>query len=372
MAEKRDILLKSERSMPKNLDDIFINKGLTIKNAMKQMDKSCRKILFVVDEERRLIGTITDGDIRRWILSEGDLNEKVDKVYNKKPVYAKKGISKKGARKIILEAPIESLPLVDEKMRVVDVFFWRELIKDDEERSQKQANLKIPLVIMAGGQGSRLDPFTRILPKALIPVGDKPVAEVIIDNFLQHISGKIYLIIGYKGEMIKSYFDNSPVDYRIMYVDEGKNPLGTIGGLKLLPQNFPDTFFMSNCDTIINAQYDDIYNFHRKNGYDITVISSMQHFPVPYGVVEISSGGELKKIDEKPEYDFLVNTGMYLMEKKVLKYIPSQKIFHATDLIKEVKKHNGRIGVYPISEKSWLDIGQWEEYKKVVEKLQLL
>jgi len=355
--------------MPKNLDDIFINKDLTIKNAMKQMDKSSKKILFVVDKEQKLLGTITDGDIRRWILSEGDLNEKVDKIYNKKPVYVKKGISKKGVRKIILETAIESLPLVDEKMHIVDVFFWRELIKDDEERSQKQANLKIPVVIMAGGQGSRLDPFTRILPKALIPVGDKPVAEVIIDNFLQHISGDIYLILGYKGEMIKSYFDNTPVNYRIIYIYEGKNPLGTIGGLKLLPQDFPDTFFISNCDTIIKAEYDDIYDFHRKKGYDMTIISSMQHFLVPYGVVEISSGGELKKIEEKPEYDFLVNTGMYVVEKKILKYIPSRKVFHATDLIKAVKKHNGRIGVYPVSEKSWLDIGQWESYKETTKNL---
>jgi len=372
MVEKKDVLLKSERPMPKNLDDIFINKGHTIKNAMKQMDKSSRKILFVVDEERRLIGTITDGDIRRWILSGGDINRNIEKIYNKRPIYAKEGISEKEARVIILEARVDSLPILDKHGHIVDVFFWRNLVKDAEEVSEKKFRLKIPVVIMAGGQGGRLDPFTRILPKALIPIGDKPVAEVIINNFLQYVSGGFYLILGYKGGMIKSYFDNSSDSYNIKYLHERNEPLGTIGGLKLLPRDFPGTFFLSNCDTIIKAQYDDMYEFHKKNKHDITIVGSMQHFMLPYGVIKINSGGGLKKIDEKPEYDFLVNTGMYLMEKKILKYIPSKKIFHATDLMKEVKKHNGRIGVYPISEKSWLDIGQWEEYKKVVEKLQLL
>jgi len=356
--------------MKKDFDNLFISKKLKIKDAMKQMDKASKKILFVMDGKRRLLGTVTDGDIRRWILAVGNLQKRVDRIYNKKPIYVKEGLSTKEARDVIVEASVESLPVVDKTMRIVDIIFWKDVIREGLANLRCRRDIKIPLVIMAGGEGSRLDPFTRILPKALIPIDDKPVVELVINNFLQYLSGDIYLILGYKGEMIKSYFDNSRVNYKISYFYEGSKRLGTAGGLQLIPNNFPNTFFLSNCDTIIKARYDDIYMFHKKNRYDLTIIGSMQHFVVPYGVMKLGPGGRLNRIEEKPEYDFLVNTGMYVVEKKVLRYIPNQeKPFHITDLMRKIKASKGRIGVYPVSEKSWLDVGQWESYKETTKNL---
>jgi len=347
-----------------NLDRLFVRKDLTIKGAMKQMDITARKILFVTDKNRKLFGTITDGDIRRWILADGDLNQTVEKIYNRKAIYVKKGISGKEKEKKMLKAGPGAVPIVDNDLKIVDVLFLQDIIKDAVQKDKNRSTLKIPVIIMAGGYGSRLDPFTKILPKALIPVEDKPVVEIIIDNFLKYVSGGIYLILGYKREMIKSYFDNCATDYGITYINEGAKPLGTAGGLRLIPEDFPETFFLSNCDTIINARYDDIYNFHKEKNYDMTIIGSMQHHTLPYGVMGINAGGGLKEIEEKPEYDFLVNTGMYVIEKRILRHIDGKKVFHITDLIKKIKKKKGRIGVYPVSEKSWLDVGKWESYRE--------
>ena len=357
--------------MADSMNKLFVSKNVTIKNAMRQMDKSGKKIVFVTDNKGTLAGTITDGDVRKWILADGDLSKSVRNIYNKKPLYVKKTVSKREARKILIESGLEAIPILDGKMRITDIFFLKDVVKEDMVKGIKKSDLKIPLIVMAGGEGTRLDPFTRILPKALIPVGDKPVVEVIIDNFLRYLSGDIYLILGYKWEMIKSYFANSPVHYKISYLYEGKKALGTAGGLRMIPEDFPDNFFLCNCDTIIKADYDDIYAFHKKGKYDLTIIGSMQHFLVPYGVLKINSGGKLDNIKEKPEYDFLVNTGLYLVEKRTLRFMPRRKAFDVTDLVRNIKKERGKIGVYPVSEKSWLDIGQWEEYKKTVAKMEL-
>ena len=359
--------------MTSNLNNIFLSKNITIKKAMKKMDRTGKKTLFVTGRKRLLLGAVTDGDIRRWILAHGSLDDNVDNIYNRNPVYIHRNeIEGKPidlVREKVVVAGVESLPVVDDNMRVVEVLFWKDLNKEEFMKTGSQDNLNLPVVIMAGGQGRRLDPFTKILPKALIPVGDKPVVEIIINEFMKYVSGDIYFVLRYKGEMIKFYFDNNNTDYQISYFFEGEKSLGTVGGLQLLPNDFPDTFFLSNCDTIIRAKYNDIYNFHKESKNDITVVGSMQHFVVPYGVMEISSGGRLKRIQEKPEQDLLVNTGMYVCEKKILQYLPKGKSFNTTDLIKEVIAHKGHVGVYPISEKSWFDTGQWGSYKESAKNL---
>lgn len=349
----------------------LVSKRITIKEAMKQLGIASEKILFVVDKNKRLLGTITDGDIRRWILKKGNLQEAVTKIYNKEPDYITKGdytISK--ARDLMIGRNIESLPMVNKNKVIVDVLFWKDLL--DEKHRRENKRLSVPVVIMAGGQGKRMDPFTRILPKPLIPVGEKPALELVMDHFYENGCSEFFLILGYKGEMIASYFNNSNksnVTYKINYIWE-KKPLGTAGGLRALLKDFSKSFFLSNCDTIIKANYSDMYKFHIVNKHQITMVASVKHFALPYGVVELYRE-KLKRVIEKPEYDFLVNTGMYILQKDTINLIPKNKVFHITDLIKAVKDKKGKVGIYPVNEKSWLDIGEWEKYKEAIKNFEI-
>ena len=168
--------------------------------------------------------------------------------------------------------------------------------------------------------------------------------------------------------MIKAYLDELAPPYKINYLEES-NPLGTAGVLSQLQNSVKDSIFLTNCDTIINCNYEDLLEFHDKNNYDITLVGSMINYRIPYGICEIENEGKLVSLTEKPEYSYLVSTGMYVIRQTALKLIPKNEHFNMTDLIDKIKNVNGTIGVYPISEKSWLDTGDWHEYKKAVEQL---
>jgi NDP-sugar pyrophosphorylase family protein len=225
----------------------------------------------------------------------------------------------------------------------------------------KIKQLNLPVVIMVGGKGTRLDPFTRILPKALIPLGETPIIEVIMDKFSVYGVKEYYISVNHKHKMIKAYFEDRKSKYNVSYIDEDK-PLGTAGAIKLLENKINTPFFVSNCDIIINCDYSAIMKFHQDKKHMLTLIASMQHHTVQYGVCEIENDGSLFKIKEKPEYDFLVNTGMYIMNPEIMSYIPDNSYFDMTDLIEAIKEEKHTIGIYPVSEKSWIDVGQWEEY----------
>ena len=174
-----------------------------------------------------------------------------------------------------------------------------------------------------------------------------------------------YISINHKGKMIKAYLEDHEGDYFFRYISENKF-LGTAGALKYLDGKLDSPFFVSNCDIIIKDDYTKIYDFHKKGGYALTLVASMQHHTIPYGVCEIENGGDLKSIIEKPQYDFLVNTGMYVLDPEVLGYIPENEFFHITHLMEKLKKEGLKIGVYPVSEKSYIDVGQWNEYKNAM------
>lgn len=225
--------------------------------------------------------------------------------------------------------------------------------------------LQIPVVIMAGGKGTRLDPFTRVLPKPLVPIGDKPVIEIIMDRFADYGITDFYVLVNHKEKMIKAFFEDFHKAYNISYIKEDSF-LGTAGALGYLEDKIDTSFIVSNCDIIIDTDYAKIYEFHQNSGYALTLVGSMRHHVVPYGVCTIANGGELKEIKEKPEYDFLANTGMYILNPEVLKFIPDNERFDMTDLIKRLEENHKSVGVYPVSGESWIDIGQWEEYKKAI------
>ncbi|GAB4284895.1 MAG: hypothetical protein Kow0068_10100 [Marinilabiliales bacterium] len=222
--------------------------------------------------------------------------------------------------------------------------------------------INVPVVIMAGGKGTRMKPFTDVLPKPLIPIGNKTMIEIIMDEYNKHGIKEFYLSINYKGKLIKAYFEDFK-EYIIHFIEE-EQFLGTAGSLKLLNGKIHTPFFVSNCDILIKGSYADIYNFHNNGNYDLTIVAAMVNYKIPYGVCKINKGGALKSIEEKPEYNFLINTGMYVLNPKILNYIPNNQFYNITNLINILKNTDHKIGVYPVSEGSYIDTGQWEQYKK--------
>jgi len=349
--------------MKKDIKLFLIKKDITIKDAMKKMDEAAEKILFVINDNMELLGSLSDGDIRRWILKEGSLLENVDRIFNQEPIFVDENYNIESVKEIMVNQKIEWLPVVDKQNKIIDVLIWENIFK----RKQKgKKYLDVPVVIMAGGKGLRLDPFTKILPKPLFPIGEKPIIEIIIDEFKKQGISEYYLTLNYKGEMIKSYFDNIGKDYEIRYIWE-EGFFGTASSLKLLEKDIKDTFIVSNCDVIVKAKLEEVLNLHKERAAALTVLSSIQHHRIPYGVVKFKEGGEITEILEKPEYTFMVNAGVYVLSKESLRFIPAKEHFDMPDLVKTLIKNNKKVIIYPVNGNDYIDIGQWEEYKKALE-----
>jgi dTDP-glucose pyrophosphorylase len=337
----------------------------TIKEAVSQMDDGGIGFCVVIDEEKKVIGVISDGDFRRAALSGQDLDCEVGKILNKSFVYVTEDDGEDDLENIFSGLVVDQIPILNDGF-LIDI-----VTKDKFYGLEKLEHLPIiknPVVIMAGGKGTRMDPFTRILPKPLIPVGDDPAIKVIMDNFWKFGMNEFHISLNDKGRMIKAYFYEHELPYNIKFIEE-KKPLGTAGALKYLIEKITVPFFVSNCDVIIHTNYAAIMDFHSQSGHGITLVASMRHYKVPYGVCEVSASGILSNIREKPEYDFLVNTGLYIIDPKLLNLIPSDTYFDMPDLIEEAQRRGLEVGVFPVSEKSWKDIGQWPEYKESLSNL---
>lgn len=346
----------------------LVDSQISIIEALRRLDETAGKALLVVDIEDHLMGTVTDGDIRRYLLNGRSLEDNIIGVYKRDPIrLTRDNYSEEKAKAIFLEYKISLLPIIDKDNRVIDVISWDRAFSDEDLGGKRKIRaINVPVVIMAGGRGTRLDPFTKILPKPLIPIGDKPIIELIMDRFHESGMKDFYVTLNHKSKMIKAYFEEFKTKYRIKYIDE-KQPLGTAGGLRYLPDNLTGPVFVSNSDIIIEEDYRKILRFHRQNRNEITIVASVKNYNIPYGVCEIDNGGILKKISEKPSFNFLINTGMYVVNSGVMGMIPEGKHYHITELIEDAKSSGLRIGVFPISEKSWIDIGEWENYKKALE-----
>lgn len=347
---------------------ILIDIKTTIKEAMAKIGISTGRVLYVVDIKKKLLGTLSDGDIRKWILYGGQLSSTVEKAYNKNPVYVERDYTIQDVRKIMLERCIESIPVVNKSKEIIEILLWDNILSQEKEILQVKQKLDIQVVIMAGGLGTRLDPFTKVLPKPLIPIDGKPIIEIIMDKFSQYGIDEYFLCVNYKSRMIKYYFQDTNTDKKVYFSEEEK-PLGTIGGLKYLESKLKDNFIVTNCDILIHSDYSEIVKAHYESKRDLTLVASCRNFIIPYGVCDIESGGELIAIKEKPEYDMLVNTGMYIMNKKLLKLIPKNQVFNINEFIVEAKKKDFKVGIFPINEQSWVDVGQWEEYHKATKSM---
>lgn len=351
------------------VNKIKISPDATIKEALKKLDEVGIATLFVCDRQNALIGSLTDGDIRRRILKTGGLQDKISYCFNRTPIFVVEGdYNIDNIRRLMLDKTIEVIPIVDNRQKIVDVVSWVDIFGENKNNFDK---IGIPVVIMAGGKGERLGPFTKIFPKPLIPIGDVPIIKTIIDKFRKHDVKTFYITLNYKGEMIKNYLDNIEKEYRIKYIWESEF-LGTAGSLKLLPSRISKNFIVSNSDIVINMDYMDLLNFHLAHKNTLTVVGSIQHYKIPYGIIHFGQKGKITEIQEKPELDFTVNTGVYILSKEVINLIPERRVFDMTDLIQVLLDRKESIGVYPVSQNSYVDVGQWEEYKKAVDKFQML
>lgn len=343
-----------------DIKDFLIDEDSTMLEAMALIDKLAKKILFV-EKEKRLVATITDGDIRRWILKKGSLEAKVRDIanYSPKSIYEQ---DKFTAQDYMKKFTIEALPVVNHDKRIISIIF----LNDGEINRRKK--LDVPVVIMAGGLGTRLYPYTKILPKPLIPIGEIPITEHIINKFNRYGFQEFFMILNHKKNMVKAYFNDLEKKYEIKYVDENE-PLGTGGGLSLLEGKINSTFILTNCDILIEEDYEKIYNFHKKGGNLITMVCSLKKVKIPYGVVEIGSDGEIDSMREKPEISFFTNTGYYVVESRVIEQLDKNTSISFPDIIQKYKDAGEKIGIYPISERAWMDMGQLEEMEKMSKRL---
>lgn len=341
----------------------LVPEELSISEAVKAIDEGKRKVVFCL-RGNRLSGCFTDGDMRRYILRDGDMRKAVVWAMNPKPVFFPLS-QEEEARNFLRVSGAVAVPIVDEQGGVARIFF-----RGDDFSIVRLLPEPVPLVVMAGGKGTRLYPFTKVLPKPLIPIGETPILDRIIDRFGQCGVEDVYLILNHKRNMIKAYYNETRLPYNIRFVDE-EQPLGTGGGLALLKGEIETTFFLSNCDCLLDMDYLCMYEYHKAHKNAMTMVVAAKNMGLPYGVVELDQWGNLQMIREKPEYSFLVNTGIYVMEPEVMELIGRDERIDIPELAKRLMAAGRRVGGYPITEKSWLDMGQLGEMKTMIKELEL-
>ena len=336
--------------------ELCISPEKSIRQAMRQLDDTAKKILFVV-ENGRLVATLTDGDVRRHLLRGGQMEDSVVAAGNLHPRVAECRAEAKTLLKnngLILTA----VPVVSKNGALLDV------VLQSADQSDSFPHLGIPVVIQAGGKGKRLDPYTRVLPKPLIPVGELPIIEHIMRQFAQYDCHDFHVIVNYKKQLMKAYFAENERQYQLNWYDE-EQPLGTGGGLCMLKGKINSTFFLTNCDILLRSDYDALLRFHRENGNVVTMVGAYKNLQIPYGVIEIGENGIIQGMCEKPELSFLTNTGVYLVEPEVLEDIEDGVAIGFPDIIELQRKKGRRTAVFPVSEGQWLDMGQMDELESM-------
>ncbi len=334
-------------------------------DAMKQMDEAKVKTLLVFNGDH-FMGLITIGDIQRAIIKNIALKEPVSCVLNKKKIYGFCSEGEAGIKEKMRRMRAEVMPILDDNGELVDVWFWADLFENKELTQREKINL--PVVIMAGGKGTRLKPITNVIPKPLVPIGDKTILEVIMDQFESIGCHKFYMSVNYKADMMKYYLSQLDHKYDIEFFMEDK-PLGTIGSVSLLKGKISTPFFVSNCDSINEQDYRDVWDYHTSNHNDMTIVTMVKSFKIPYGVIETGADGLMTALKEKPEQTYQVNTGVYILNPELISEIPAGEFFHITHLMEKVKARGGRVGCFPVSEHSWRDMGEWPEYLKMINVL---
>lgn len=351
-----------------HIQDYIVEENTSVIDTMKQINAGARGIAFVC-QGMKLCAVVTDGDIRRYILQNGDLEQPVCKIAHGDPIYLRADQAQQ-AGEVMRRRAVTAVPIVNEKKEIIEIRFLRDEMRNmvADHGLRQQRNLQIPLVIMAGGKGMRLRPYTDILPKPLIPVGDKTITEHIMDRFAAYGCTQVMMVVNYKKDFIKAYYADNEIRRDIMFVEENEY-LGTGGGLRLLTDKVEDTFFMSNCDILIDADYADILDYHKKSGNMITMVCAQKNFEIPYGTVTLNRDQQIVEMKEKPQFDYYVNTGFYIIEPSFVERIPQNTFIHITDVIEQCIARGDRVGSYLIQDAAWMDMGQFDELEKMKQRL---
>lgn len=344
------------------IQDRIIQSTTTVLQSLKRMDETKVKMLFVF-REKKFISILTIGDIQRAIIRGIEMNQSVMSIIDLNKKFASPADTSESIRNKMMALRAECMPVVDEEGNLVDVYFWKEIFKYTE--AQKREKIELPVVIMAGGKGTRLKPITNVIPKPLVPVGDKTILEVIMDQFESIGCKKFYMSVNYKADMMEYYLSQLDHKYDIEFFMEDK-PLGTIGSVSLLKGKITTPFFVSNCDSINDQDYRDVYDYHIQNNNDLTIVTMVKSFRIPYGVIETGEDGIMTALREKPELNYQVNTGAYILNPGCIDEIPEGEFFHITHLMEKIIARGGRVGCFPVSEGSWHDMGEWPEYLKMI------
>jgi dTDP-glucose pyrophosphorylase/CBS domain-containing protein len=350
--------------MSKPLDTYLISPKATIRETLACINKS-EGIALVVDGERHLLGTITDGDIRRAVLagisletSAQKLLDQRDKTLPAKPVTAAVGTLSGELLRLMNERGVRQVPLMDENRCVVDIALMQDLVKGYE--------LPLKAVVMAGGFGKRLLPLTEDTPKPMLPVGDKPILELIVNQLQNSGIRKVQVTTHYKPEVIRQHFGaGEKFGLEIQYVNEDQ-PLGTAGALGSLEKS-DEPMLVLNGDILTQVDFRAMLAFHRENQAELTVAVRKYDFQVPYGVIQCD-GAHVMGVDEKPTYNFFVNAGIYLLEPSAHRSIPAAQRFNMTDLIEKLTVGGRRVVAFPVVE-YWMDVGRHNDYMQAQEDI---
>lgn len=333
---------------------ILLKPTSTIKEALHVINQGAMQIAVVIDENEKLLGTLTDGDIRRGLLNDLSLNDIIESIIFRNPTFCTISDRKEKILDIAIANKIHQIPIVDDNGKLIGVEEIDELLKQKTRRNK--------VVLMVGGLGTRLRPLTEDIPKPMLKVGNKPILETIILNFKQYGFTNIILSVSYKSEVIKKYFgDGSDFGVNIEYINEEKR-MGTAGALSLIKEKLDEAFFVMNGDLLTNINFEHMMEYHLQYDSLATMGVREYDFQVPYGVVHID-GINIISIEEKPIHNFYVSGGVYILDSQVLKLIPENEFFDMPTLFEQIIENNMKSVSFPIRE-YWLDIGRMEEFEK--------
>jgi dTDP-glucose pyrophosphorylase len=333
---------------------LFTRPNDTLKQAMEVIDKGAKAIALVVDDNGRLVGILTDPDVRRAILRGVSLDSPVKSIMNEHFTFVTKNYTQTLVETIFEQKRINQIPVLDDDMRVVSLILYHEIHHKPAKENWA--------VIMAGGLGTRLGSMTKDSPKPMLKVGAKPILETILEQLKSYGYRNIVMCLNYKAHIIENYFqDGSNFGVNIKYVRENKR-LGTAGAIKLAKQYLDKPFFVLNGDILTKLNFEQFMHFHTKHENAITIGTKKYEMQIPYGVVNISNE-QVTELTEKPSIGYFVNGGMYCLAPETIEYIPGGEYFDITQLINEYLSKNKKIGSFPITE-YWMDIGQMDDYNQ--------